>query len=560
MISSYSKPATRVLIIGLDGASWDLLNPLMKSGDLPNLERLANSGAKGVLESTIPPVTASAWSSLYTGRTPGHHGVFDFRRRMRSESTDRAWVTSGSIGGPKLWEIANAQGKTVGLVNLPLTFPPVKVDGYMIGGMPVPATRDEIGYPRGLVDEIIRETGDYISDVDLLRGESPDVKDKEKCLEFVNQVGRATEVRARAIRYLMEKYPTDLTFFVMVAPDRLSHLFWQVLNPSKGDTDLADWEYDLKTKMVGVLRKVDEVVGEMTGKMSDEDLIVLMSDHGFGPLNEILKLNKLLSELGYLKFRPEVEHGLKKKIGRVLPEAVKKPLRAILGLDGIKGAKGSDSGKRFDPYSLISWRFTQAYSGGGVEQGIFLNVAGREPYGTVQFGAEYYQVREKLIAELRNLKHPDDNKPLFDWVEPRERIYSGEYLENAPDIMYGLRGYTMVIGEDAEPPMIGPWSQPRAGFHRREGILILRGPMIRSGASLAKTGIEDVVPTVLRCWGLKLDKGMDGDVIDEAIDTGFLLSVPLVKDSFEGQVKQEGPSCEDSQEMEDLLKGLGYLN
>jgi predicted AlkP superfamily phosphohydrolase/phosphomutase len=560
MASSNLKPASRVLIIGLDGATWDLLEPLIKSGHLPNLEGLINSGTKGILESTIPPVTASAWSSFYTGRTPGHHGVYDFRRRMSSDSTDREWVTSGSIGGPKLWEIVNAQGKKVGLVNLPLTFPPVKVDGYMIGGMPVPPARDEIGYPKGLVDEIIRETGEYISDVDLLRGVSPDVKDPVKCGEFVEQVSRATEVGGKAVKYLMGKYPTDLTFFVLVAPDRLSHLFWQVLVPSKSDSGLDKWELELKTKMLGVLRKVDEVVGDIAGSMTDEDLIVVMSDHGFGPLKEILKLNKLLSEIGFLKFRPEVEGGLKKRIGRALPESVKKPLRAMFGMNGGKGAKGSGGESRFDPYSLIDWKNTRAYSGGGVEQGIFLNIAGREPYGTVQLGAEYYQVREKLISELKKINHPGDSKPLFDWVEPRENIYSGEYLENAPDIMYGLRGYTMVIGEDAEPPMVGPWSQPRAGFHRREGILVLKGPMIGKGITLTKKGIENIAPTILRCWGLKLDKGMDGQVIDEAVDEGFLLQNPEQRESFEVHRKQAGPSCEDSQEMEDLLKGLGYLN
>ncbi|MCK4719260.1 alkaline phosphatase family protein, partial [bacterium] len=245
MLSKRAKPASRVTIIGLDGASWTLLDPLIKSGDLPNLAKLVDTGASGVLMSTIPPVTASAWSSFYTGRTPGRHGVYDFRRRMGSESTHREWVTSGNIGGPKIWEIANAQGKNAGLINLPLTFPPVELDGYMIGGMPVPPTRDDIGWPSGLVDEIVRETGAYISDVDLLRGDSPDVSNPEKCFEFVNEVERAAKVRAEAVKFLMDKYPTDLTFLVLVAPDRLSHLFWQVLVPTPGMKRFAYWEQEL---------------------------------------------------------------------------------------------------------------------------------------------------------------------------------------------------------------------------------------------------------------------------------------------------------------------------
>ena len=546
-----TKPTSRVLIIGLDGASWTLLDPLIKSGDLPNLRKLIESGASGVLMSTTPPVTASAWSSLYTGRTPGCHGVYDFRRRMGSESTNREWITSSNIGGPKIWEIANAQGKNTGLINLPLTFPPVEVDGYMIGGIPVPPTRDDIGWPKRLVDEIVSETGVYISDVDLLRGDSPDVSNPEKCFEFVDQVERTVKVRTEAVKYLMGKYPTDLTFLVLVAPDRLSHLFWQVLVPTPGMKPINPWEQELKDRMIEVLRTTDKIVGEIIDRMSENDIIAVMSDHGFGYLGEILKLNRLLQEIGYLKFRPEAVNSLRRIIGRLLPKSVRKPQR---------GSKTSGGQQGFDPYSLINWPETRAYSGGGVEQGIFINVAGREPYGTVEMGGEYFELRSKLIADLRKVKHPSDNRPLFDWIEPREKIYSGEYLDLAQDIMYGLRNYSMVIGEDAEPPVISPWSQPRAGFHRREGIIILKGPMIRKGIKLARTNIENVTPTILNCWGLKLDNGMDGEIIDEALETGFRLNNPVQKQSFDEFQKQDGPSCEDSQEMEDLLKGLGYLN
>ncbi len=552
-------PVSRVLVIGLDGATWTLLDPLIKSGDLPNLAKLVESGARGILKSTIPPVTASAWPSFYTGRTPGHHGVYDFRKRMGSESTKRKWVNQSDINGPTLWDIASAQGKTVGLINLPLTCPPVAVNGYMIGGMPVPPTRDEIGFPKGLIDEVIRETGGYVSDVDLLRGESPDVNDPEKCREFVEQVAEAVEVRGRAAEYLMEKYPKDFTYCVFVTPDRLSHLFWKILVSEPDDPPLADWELDLRDRMTDVFRRMDAVVGLLVRKMNENDLIVVMSDHGFGHLDEILKLNRLLCNLGYLKFKPEVEGGIKKKIGRMLPESIKKPLRAILGLNRKKKNNGDEEKETFDPYSLIDWPETSAYSGGSVEQGVFLNVDGREPEGTVLMGGEYHRVRDKLIEKLREYKHPDGT-PMFDWVEPRENVYSGEYLENAPDIIFQLRGYSAVVGEDAEPPLIGPWSQPRAGYHRRDGILILRGSMIERGFELDMTGIENVAPTILTCWNLAADKGMDGKLIPDAVHPKYLEKYPERRESFEESKKDIDRDDDDDSETEDLLKGLGYLN
>jgi len=572
-------PASRVLLLGLDGASWRLLDPLMEDGKLPRLAQLISEGARGVLESTIPPVTASAWSSLYTGRSPGRHGVFDFRRRMGPDTTHRPWVTLGEIGGPRLWDIASAQGKTVGLINLPLTFPPVPVKGYMIGGMPVPPTKDEIGLPSGLVDEIVSRTGEYISDVDLLRGESPDVNDPEKCREFVLQVGRAAESRGRAALYLIDEHPTDLTACVLVTPDRLSHLFWKVLVPEPGDQDLKRWEVELRERMIEVLGTMDGVVGRLVDAMSADDLVILVSDHGFGHLDEILKLNRLLRRLGYLKFRPEVEGGLRRKVGRLLPESIKKPVREFMRwkrmlrrghAQDAHATAGDTAGERkpFDPYALIDWSQTRAYSGGSVEQGVFLNVAGREPMGTVQMGGEYHRVRDRLIEDLRKSIHPSDRKPLFDWVEPRENVYSGEYLDNAPDIIFSLREYRMVVGEDAEPPLVGPWSQPRAGFHRRDGIVVLAGPMIRKGIQLGKSRIEDVAPTLLACWGLAADEGMDGEVMRGAIEPEFLVAHPARRADFADHAQdahatwglRREPCERDAEDMEDLLKGLGYLN
>ncbi len=556
--NEHARSASRVLVIGLDGATWTLLNPLMAAGDVPRLAGLVSEGASGPLQSTIPPVTASAWSSFYTGRTPGRHGVYDFRRRMSRDSMRRPWVNLGNIAGPLLWDIASAQGKTVGLVNLPLTHPPVEVNGYMIGGMPVPAARDDIGFPSGLVDEIIREAGGYVSDVDLLRGKSPDVSDPEKCREFVEQVGLALESHGRAMGYLMQKRPTDLTACVLITPDRLSHLFWKVLMPEPDDPPLEEWEQDLRVRMIDILRRMDAIVGEMVDRMSANDLIVVMSDHGFGHLDEILKMNRLLKDLGFLKFKPQVEGSLRRRLGRILPESVKKPMRSVLGMGARKGANGEQN--VFDPYSDIDWAETRAYSGGSVEQGVFLNVVGREPQGTVQMGAEYHRVREQLIEKMRNAKHPSDATPLFDWVEPRENIYSGEFLENAADIVFSLRGYRAVVGEDAHPPLMGPWSQPRAGFHRRDGVLVLKGPMIQKCAKIEKARIEDVAPTLLACWGLALDEGMDGKVIQDAIERDFLDEHPERRQAFGESRKTIDTCAQDASDAEDLLKGLGYLN
>ncbi|MFH1676012.1 MAG: alkaline phosphatase family protein [bacterium] len=555
------KPAPRVFVIGLDGASWDLLGPLMRSGDLPALSDLCDKGSWGNLVSTIPPVTASAWSSFYTGRSPGSHGVYDFRKRMTKDSTKRRWVTQSDINGPKLWDILSAQGKTVGLVNLPLTFPPIPVNGYVISGMPVPPTRNDIGLPDGIVDEIIRNTGGYISDIDLLRGASPDVADQSKCFEFAENVERALEAREKAVLYLTEKHPVDLTAVVFITCDRLSHLFWKLLVPEKSDRMLEKWEIDLREKMIDILRKTDRALGSIVSRAGNDDLIVVMSDHGFGPLDEILKMNVMLRDLGFLSFKPEAEGGLRRKIGRLLPENIKKPLRHLIPGALAHKSPDQEGHREFDPYALIDWENTRAYSGGSVEQGVFLNVKGRDPFGNVQYGAEYHKVRDELIGLMRECKHPVDRKRLFDWVEPRENVYSGERIEDAPDIIFSLRNYRMVIGEDAEPPLVSAWSQPRAGFHRREGIFVFKGPMIGRNANINDANIEDVAPTICACMGLKTDNGCDGKIIREIIDPTFLEKFPPSSADFESSGHPVPEICgKDAEDMEDLMKGLGYLN
>ncbi|HDS30804.1 MAG TPA: hypothetical protein ENN67_07145, partial [Firmicutes bacterium] len=419
--------------------------------------------------------------------------------------------------------------------------------------------RPDIAFPGTLVDEIIRETGDYISDIDLLRGESPDVSDPDTCFGFVEQVQAALETRIGALKCLMEKHPTDFTAVVLETPDRLCHLFYKILVIDENYPKPEKWELELRDRMIGVLGRMDELIGEIVSGISDDDLLVIMSDHGFGPLDEILKMNRFLHELGFLQFKPEVDGSIRRKLGRALPESVKAPLRLIFSRPG---KLGEGAHRDFNPYALIEWSKTKAYSGGSTEQGIFINVERRDPHGIVMMGAEYHSVRENLIDALRKSKHPVTGEQLFDWVEPRENIYSGEYLENAPDIMFELMGYKAVVGEDAEPPLIGPWSQPRAGYHRRDGILIMKGPMVQSSVKIENARIEDIAPTILACWGLKSDESMNGAVLNDAIKPEFIEAHPPAKDNFDELADKSGERVcrEDSEEMEDLLKGLGYLN
>src|SRR5688572_27318077 len=116
-------PARRKLaILGIDGADPRNTRRWIDKGILPNLGRIAARGRMGVLQSTYPPVTAPAWTSLMTGESPGHHGIVGFAAPSTGEYT-RKVVNSSSVDAPLLWEIAGEHGSPGIVVNVPLTYP-----------------------------------------------------------------------------------------------------------------------------------------------------------------------------------------------------------------------------------------------------------------------------------------------------------------------------------------------------------------------------------------------------------------------------------------------------
>ena len=152
--------ARRVLIIGLDGATFDVLGPMIERGRMPNLAAIIREGASGVLNSTQPPITPAAWTTFMTGKGPGRHGIVDFERY--DVRTNRLTFNSTmEIREKTFWDILSEKGFRVGSINLPMTYPPKRVNGFMISGFDAPSMEAEFTYPRDLKDEILRRFPDY---------------------------------------------------------------------------------------------------------------------------------------------------------------------------------------------------------------------------------------------------------------------------------------------------------------------------------------------------------------------------------------------------------------
>ena len=289
---------TKLLIIGLDGATFDLIKPWAAQGKLPTLAKLMQTGVTGNLESTLPPVTSPAWPTFMTGKNPGKHGVFDFIR-PRAGTFDM--VNASQIKSKLLWEILSEAGYSVGVLNVPITYPPRPVNGYMIPGLLSPDQGKTV-YPAELLKPYEAELGKYRL--------TPNVQYKAgNEAEFIADLHDLIDTQLRYALRLMKDQPTDVVMLHFLATDNGSHALWRFMDPTHPRYDAA-----LAPKYSNALQKVyqhlDEAVAKVQAAAGAElQATVVMSDHGFGPLHRTINLNILFLEKLLQKFDPVTIYG-----------------------------------------------------------------------------------------------------------------------------------------------------------------------------------------------------------------------------------------------------------
>lgn len=148
---------TETIVLGLDGANWDLLEPWLEDGDLPNIQSLREEGTWSDMESCPPPVTCPNWRCYSTGKNPGKLGVF-WWEKIDTEERTLTTPTSRSFKSSNYWDYLNDAGKTVGIMNLPMSYPPFEVDGWMVAGGPG-SEQEDYTHPSTIEDEL--EARDY---------------------------------------------------------------------------------------------------------------------------------------------------------------------------------------------------------------------------------------------------------------------------------------------------------------------------------------------------------------------------------------------------------------
>jgi predicted AlkP superfamily phosphohydrolase/phosphomutase len=535
-------------VIGLDAMTPLVLEPLRAAGAVPNLDRLLGQGASGVLRSTTHPLTPQAWTTMFTGVGAGRHGIWDFHERDESGYGLRP-VNGSYRRAPAVWQRLSAAGRRVGVINVPFTWPVDDVNGFALAGFDAYGRRDGLAAPAGLLEEIEGRFGPLVQDHAF-----PVTPDGRIDLD---QVRRAAEQRVELTLWLAERFNPELLVVVFMAADHAHHLGWDEWERRGPESPLA--------RVYGIL---DEAVGALGSALGGD--IMLVSDHGAGPLHGVVNLNGWLAQQGLLQYASAAELVRGGQLQR-MATARALALWRRLPLDLRTRAKQRLGGLRersyeLQNYSVVDFERSQAFAYGTFGN-IVINLQGRERSGTVAPGAAYEAVRDAIVSGLRELRDPASGRRIVAAVHRREELFSGPHLDRVPDLVVefvdyewlgkgNLKSRTETIWDRIE---IAGTPASYVGSHRHEGIVALAGPSAAPGGLYAR--IEDIAPTIQYLLGEPIPESFEGQLIDTAIDPELLERRPPTYVASETELPGGVHAFADDEagDVQERLRGLGYI-
>ena len=538
------KPlAERLLIIGLDGATFDVLDPLMESGRMPHLKRFIASGVAGVLNSTKPPITPAAWTTFMTGKGPGRHGIVDFEKYDVHTHT-LTFNSTFEIREKTLWELLSEKGLRVGSVNVPMTYPPRAVNGFMISGFETPSINAEFTWPAELKHEILRLIPTYDYRTNWRRrafgGEA-------LLRENLDYICNSFEQGWQLTQHCGEKFGWDVLMVVFKLVDNLQHKAWKYLDPR------FTAKFPRRAEMAAeCFKRLDDVLARLFDYAAQRDATVLiMSDHGHGSLDGKAQPNLLLQKWGHLSLRSGWQ--------RAGTRAAHWMRRLTKG----KATRFEQGSRGIERELAVDWSRTEAcVMHAGIYGFLYINLKGRGPHGIVE-PERYESLRDELAERFRQAKVRDKQGrefAIFTEVHKAEELYGCSREENPdlPDLLLAPSPGLAVMRKIRGSRAVRWCSESRLeGTHRVEGILAMGGPNVRSGERL-DANIVDIAPTALAALGLRVPIDMEGRVLREMFTVEPTIELePPVKKVVEEYA--DVYSEEDRKALEERLSDLGYL-
>jgi len=534
----------KTAIIGLDGATFDIIRPLVDAGRLPVLARLMREGASAPLRSTILPNSFPGWPSCTTGTSEGMHGVFAPFIKNPSSYTVRA-MSGRDIMTRHVWEfLSDASGRSI-VINIPTAYPPEPLNGAMITGMLTPSIESEFTYPSSLKKEILAEFPRYV----IEPGRNPDKHARAR--EFRH----ATDMHESVTRLLMEREDWDFLMVVFSVLDRAQHDFWADMTPShprhNPDTPAEFRDFIHKT-----YEQLDAAVGRIFEKLPPQTRVFVVSDHGFCSELYEVRVNELLAEAGLLTFKSTaVRRGraqlrsLKEKVSRRILGA--QPAGNVLDRKLAYGSAFLDD---------IDWHRTRAYF--AQDKGVWVNLAGRESEGIVTQN-HYDETVEEARTAIASLVSPHNGEPVFEKVLRREEAFSGRWSHRLPDLVMIPTHDEYVYNERPGYGETIVAADSTTGTHARDGIFIAWGQgIVNNVGFITQPRLRDIGPTALASLGLALTTDMDGRAIEEI----FVEPIELKRQGSSyrshddtAQAGQPVYNADEEAELRERMRALGYI-
>jgi len=487
----------KVIVIGLDGATWDLIKPWTDEGKLPTFKYLMKNGAWGVLGSTIPPLSPSAWVSIYTGCKPSKHGIFGFVKRKKKSYFYRP-ISSKDVNVPTVWEILSEFGLKSVIINALFMYPPKPINGVLITGLGTPSQESDFVYPKSYREFILKNFPKYNVDFneDLLL-----VSNNAKA--FVSRIKEVTEEQIRLTCYFIKNGEWDFLFSIFRALDVVQHYFWED-----------------KQLIYSFYRVFDDFIGNLLADLKDENFVLfIVSDHGFAPVKKYFCVNNWLEQIGLLKTMKRRRKSL------VTAESIKKVLLK-LGMRNLvwklKRNKMLEKLLKIIPSEELSyvhevkWNETKAYFYEGSDGIINVNLAGREPSGIVTM-EEYDSIVKYIISKLEELKDSETGEKIVEKVYTKKELFNTKD-KKLPDIFILIKdGYRTVAYNKIDsrsifmPPIHGRILRP--ADHHINGIFIAYGWNVVNKRLEDKVKVWDIAPTILHILGVPRVAYMDGQTL-----------------------------------------------
>lgn len=526
---------SKLIIFGMDGATFDVAGPLMESGEMPVLKSIIENGCGGLLESTTPWHSASAWTTCATGLNPGSHGVFNFFI-MNRDFTEKP-VTSADIHGDRLWRILNRNGFKTGVFNVPLTYPVEPVDGFMVSGLPRSCAEAS---PPGIAP-LLESCRHCVG----IHSEEADGFITNKLQVFQQRINQ--EISRIKLAAKLSVPAPDFFMGVFTVTDEIQHSFWYAHDPDHpghGHCDV-NWEPAVLAMAYKLADKNLEKIMDMYA--GPETTVMVVSDHGFGPARHAFFPNRLLREWGLLAVRTDERGEV------VCEDSMLTPARLGIDLGRTTAFMGPSLSNSF------------------VE--IYINRAGRTEHGIVPDDG-YEKTVDEIAGRFESWTDPETglNPVRKSWK--RAELFHGPMAGAAPDLLLEcgeFNCFSQTAGGGVIEDVI-PWrlaTNGQSGIHTQFGIFAASGPGIKKGEKIEGLHISGVAPTALHIFGLPVPEAMDGRVMEHIFEDDYISRRPVRYAAGGSENTGTGPGGTDrpaelgddeTKAIADTLKGLGYFD